>query len=172
MYIMEKVVIYKNGAKAIRRPDGRMKIISGPTIVTHRGKNKPKKLKGGVLTELIEPVVTAIKDMVTIATRPRVRSKKQTIEEFMNNPEYQQAKAEDIEETLSRGYKWKRLVSGKRVLINPITKQEVTNQKGEPIILNESEYTEYNKDGHVDSGGQDNKLPVMGEGLRRRRRKR
>lgn len=170
MYIMKNVVTYKNGAKAIRQPNGQMKIISGPTIATHRGKNKTKKLKGGMI-EIIEPVVTAIRDMVEVATRPRFKSKKQKIEEWTNNPEYQKAKAEDINDSLSRGFKWKRLVSGKRVLVNPITKQEVTNQKGEPIVLNESEYANYNKDGHVDSGGQDNKLPVMGEGLRRHRKK-
>ena len=88
-----------------------------------------------------------------------------------NNPEYQKAKAEDINDSLSRGFKWQRMSSGKRVLVHPITKQEVTNQKGEPIVLNESEYAQYNKDHHVDSGGQDNKLPVMGEGLRRHRKK-
>lgn len=43
----EKIVTYKNGARAVRQPNGQMRIISGPTIATHRGKNKKKTNKQG-----------------------------------------------------------------------------------------------------------------------------
>lgn len=160
--------VFKNGAKAMRQPNGLYKIISGPT--KHMGKTKTRKQKGGFVTDILQGVTDVVSNLVKNVGKPKTRGQMaQDLEDYRNRPDVKAEREQEQEARRRAGYQWMRLSSGRYGLFHPVTQAPVQNVEGDHIIMSNSDFQKYRQRNQLNDDLQDSSLAI-GEGLRRRRR--
>lgn len=145
-----EVRIFKNGARVVRE--------------------RPLKQKGGFVGEVLQGITDVVGNLVKNVNRPKTRSEmKKWMEENRNRPEMIAERQAEEAEMKKAGYQWQRLQSGRYQLFNPITGEPATNSQGEPVIMSANEYLRYNPT--LNAMGQDSNIPITGQGLAQRRRR-
>lgn len=167
MYKPERRV-YKNGAIAERQPNGLFKIISGPTHGTK--KRKTHKQKGGFVGEVLQGVTEVVSNIVKNLNKPKTqREMKQYYENIKNDPTVIADRLADEADMRKAGYKWQRLQSGRYQLFHPITGAEIADTQGNPVIMSQKEFNQYNPS--LNALGQDANIPVAeGAGILKKRK--